>query len=68
MARTGKPLTIVEDFILPAAVDMAGTMLGGKGPKKTIQTMPSSNNAVSRHITDMAGDVLKLLLLIITSQ
>ena len=27
VARTGKPHTIVEDLILPAAVDMAGTIL-----------------------------------------
>ena len=58
MARTGKPHTIAEDFILPAAVDMAGTMLGEKA-KITIQRMPSSNNTNSRHISDMVGDVLK---------
>jgi hypothetical protein len=62
VARTGKPHTIVEDFILPAAADMAGTMLGEKA-QKTTQTMPSSNNTVSRRISDMAGDVLKQLLL-----
>ena len=49
-ARTGKPHTFVEDLILPVAADMAGTM-------------PSSNNTVSRRIGDMAGDVLKQLLL-----
>ena len=37
-------------------------MLGEKA-KKTIQTMSSSNNTVSRRISDMAGDVLKQLLL-----
>jgi hypothetical protein len=37
VARTGKPHTIVEDFILPAAPDIAGTMLEEKA-KKTIQT------------------------------
>ena len=58
VARTDKPHTIVEDLILPAATDMAGTLLGEK-VEKTIQTMPSSNNTVSRHISDMAGDVLK---------
>ena len=61
------PHTIGEDFILPVAVDMAGTMLGEK-PQKTIQTMPSSNNTISRRISDMAGDVLKQLLLHNTSQ
>ena len=49
----------MEDFILPAATDLAGTMMA----IKTIQTMPSSNNTVSRRISDMAGDVLKQLLL-----
>ena len=62
VARTGKPHTIVEDLILPAAMDMAGTMLGEKA-QKTIQTMPSSNNTVSQHSSDMAGDVLKQYLL-----
>jgi hypothetical protein len=38
VARTGQPHTIVEDLILPAAADMAGTMLGGN-VKITIQTM-----------------------------
>jgi hypothetical protein len=62
VARTGKHHTIVEDFILSAAADMAGTMLGEKA-QKTIQTMHLSNNTVSRHISDMVGDVLKQLLL-----
>jgi hypothetical protein len=33
VARTGKPHTIVEDCILPAAADMDGTMLGEKAQK-----------------------------------
>ena len=33
VARTVKPHTIVQEVITPAAADMAGTMLGGKGPK-----------------------------------
>ena len=33
LAKTGKPHTIVEDFILPAAADMAGAMLGEKAKK-----------------------------------
>ena len=57
MARTGKPHTIVEGIILPAATDKAETMLGEKAKKTT------SNNTVSRRIRDMAGDVLKQLLL-----
>ena len=62
VARTDKPHTIVGDLIISAAADMDGTMLGEKA-KKNIQTMPSSNNTVSRRISDMAGDVLKQLLL-----
>ncbi|KAM9854312.1 zinc finger BED domain-containing protein 5-like [Aulostomus maculatus] len=42
-------------------MDMVGTMLGEKA-RKTIQTMPSSNNTVSRCISDMVEDVLKQLL------
>ena len=62
MARICKSHTIVEDFILPAAVDMSGTMVREKA-QRTVQTMPSSNNTVSRRISDMTGDVLKQLLL-----
>jgi hypothetical protein len=58
VARTGK-----EDLILPAATDMAGTILGEKA-QKTMQTM-SSSNTFSQRISDMAGDVLKQLLLCI---
>ena len=62
VARTGKTHAIVEDFILPAAADMTGILLEEK-VQKAIQTMPSSNNTVSQRISDMAGDVLKQLLL-----
>ena len=50
VARTGKSHTIVGDLIIPAAADMAGTMLGEKA-QKTIQTITSSNNTVSRRIS-----------------
>ena len=62
VAGTGKHHTIVDDLIIPAATDIAGTELGEKA-QKTIQTMPSSNNTVSLRISDMAGDVLNQLLL-----
>lgn len=42
-------------------MDMVGTMLGEKA-KRIIQSMPSSNNAVSRRISNMAEDILKQLL------
>jgi hypothetical protein len=54
----------VEDLIIPAAADMAGTMLGGGDYTDNDfikQTMTSSNNTVSRRISDMAGDVFKQL-------
>ena len=54
----------MEDLILPAAADMAGTMLWEKA-QKTIQTISSSNNTVSQCISDIVGDVLKQLLLLI---
>ncbi|CAI5657525.1 unnamed protein product, partial [Oreochromis niloticus] len=62
VAKTNKPHTIVEDLILPAALDMVGTMLGEKA-KKTIQSIPSSNNTVSRRISAMSENVLQQLLL-----
>ena len=67
MDRTGKPHAIVEDLILPAVVDMAGSMLGEKA-QKTIQTITSSNNIVSRCISDMAGDFFETVTASHTSQ
>lgn len=51
--KAGKPYIIVEDLILPATVDMAGTL----------QASPLPNNSVSKRISGMVGDILKLLLL-----
>lgn len=50
VAETSNTHSIVEDLILPATMDMFRTMLGEKA-------MPSSNNTVSRRISDMAVDV-----------
>ena len=60
VARTGKPHTIVEDFILPAVVDVAGTMLGER-PKK-IYRQCLHQTALFHFTSVMAGDVLKQLL------
>jgi hypothetical protein len=49
VAKTAKPHTTVKYLSLPAATDMTGTMLGGKAKKL--------------FISDVAGDVLKQLLL-----
>ena len=62
VARTGVPHTIVEDLIVLLPQIWLG-QCWGKRPQKTIQTMPSSNNTISRRISDMAGDVLKQFLL-----
>lgn len=61
VAKAGKPHTIVEELIVPAAMDMAEKMLGEKA-KRTFQKMPSSDNTVSRRISDMSADVLSQLL------
>ena len=61
VARTGKPHTIAEGLLLPGATDMAGTMLGEKD--KNNYTDNALNNTVARRISDMAGDVLKKILL-----
>lgn len=61
VAKAGKPHNIVEELIVPAAMDMAEKMLGEKA-KHTLQKMPSSDNTVSRRISDMSADVLRQLL------
>ncbi|XP_039877592.1 zinc finger BED domain-containing protein 5-like [Simochromis diagramma] len=62
VAKNSKPHTFVEDLILPAALDMVGT-IWGKRQKKTIQSIPSSNNTVSRRINAMSENLLQQLLL-----
>ena len=49
VAKTGKPHTMVEDFILPAAADMAGTMLGEKAPKKTTDNALIKQHCFTTH-------------------
>jgi hypothetical protein len=44
VARTDKPHTIVEDLILPADVEMAGTMLGEKAKKNY-----TDNSIIKQH-------------------
>ena len=52
----------MEEFFLASAADAVGVVLGEKA-KSIIQSIPSSDNTVSRRITAMAGDVFKQLLL-----
>jgi hypothetical protein len=64
VAKTGQTHTIVEDFTLPAAVGMAGTMLGEKAKKYY-----TDNTFIKQHSDSvMAGDVLKQLLVCIQAK
>ena len=60
IAKTGKPHTIGEDLILPAAKEMVGVMIGEKAAKQ-LNLISLSDNKVKRRIDDMAEDVLKQL-------
>ncbi|GFS74687.1 SCAN domain-containing protein 3 [Trichonephila clavipes] len=55
-ARCKKPHTIAEELILPAAIEIIETMFGDNFAKK-LQSIPLSNDTVSRRIDDIAEDV-----------
>uniref|UniRef100_A0A3Q1EIW4 DUF4371 domain-containing protein n=1 Tax=Acanthochromis polyacanthus TaxID=80966 RepID=A0A3Q1EIW4_9TELE len=55
IAQTGKPHTIGEDLILPAAKEMVDVMIGDKATKK-LNVISLSDNTVKRHIDDMDQD------------
>ncbi len=56
VAKVGKPHTIAEALILPAAKDICQVMFGDNFAQQ-ISDIPLSNDAVSRRISDMASDV-----------
>ena len=56
VAKKGKPHTIAEDLILPAAQDMVSTMVGPEAASK-LSCIPLSNDSVGRRISEMANDV-----------
>ena len=60
IAQTGKPHTIGESLILPAAKDIVSSILGQNAAKK-LDVVPLSDNAVSRRIHDLASDVKSIL-------
>ena len=60
IAQTGKPHTIGEELILPAAKEMVGVMFGEKAAKQ-LNMISLSDNTVKRRIDNMAEDVLKQL-------
>ncbi|GFT77839.1 SCAN domain-containing protein 3 [Trichonephila clavipes] len=55
-ARCKKPHAIAEELILPAAIEIVETMFGGNFVKE-LQSIPLSNDTVSRRIDDIAEDV-----------
>ncbi|GFV92072.1 zinc finger BED domain-containing protein 5 [Trichonephila clavipes] len=56
IARCKKPHTIAEELILPAAIEIVGTMFGDNFAKE-LQSIRLSNDTVSRRIDDIAEDV-----------
>ncbi|GFV99786.1 zinc finger BED domain-containing protein 5 [Trichonephila clavipes] len=56
IARCKKPQTIAEELILPAAIEIVETMFGDNFAKE-LQSIPLSNDTVSRRIDDIAKDV-----------
>ncbi len=61
VAKVGKPHTIAEALILPAAKDICQVMFGDNFAQQ-ISGIPLSNNTVSCRISDMASDVKEQLL------
>lgn len=56
IAKKGKPHTIAEELILPAAIDMVKTMISPQESEK-LKKIPLSNDTISRRISDMFEDV-----------
>ncbi|GFY09209.1 protein FAM200B [Trichonephila clavipes] len=56
IARCKKPHTIAEELILPATIEIVETMFGDNFAKE-LQSIPLSNDTVSRRIDDIAEDV-----------
>ncbi|KAK5648664.1 hypothetical protein RI129_003556 [Pyrocoelia pectoralis] len=56
VAKAGKPHTIAENLILPAALDIAEIMFGKQEVQK-LKSIPLPDNTIQRRISDMAADV-----------
>ncbi|GFT41415.1 protein FAM200A [Trichonephila clavipes] len=56
IARCKKPHTVAEERILPAAIEIVETMFGDNFAKE-LQSIPLSNDTVSRQIDDILKDV-----------
>jgi hypothetical protein len=61
IAKAGKPHTTGESLLLPAAKDMASSVLGEKVAKQ-LESIPLSNDTVSRRISDIASNVKEQLI------
>jgi hypothetical protein len=61
IAQTGKPHTIGESLILPAAKDIVSSVLGPNAAKK-LDVVPLSDCTVSRRIHDLASEVKTVLI------
>lgn len=57
IAKQGKPHTIGEALIKPAALKMANLMLG-KAAEMTLSKIPLSNDTIRDRIEDMSNDIL----------
>lgn len=56
VAKAGKPHSIAENLILPAALDIAEIMFGKQEVEK-LKSIPLSDNTIQRRISNMATDV-----------
>jgi hypothetical protein len=61
IAKAGKPHTIGESLLLPAAKDVASSVLGEKVAKQ-LESIPLSNDTVSRRNSDLASNVKEQLI------
>lgn len=57
IAKHGKPHTIGETLVKPAALKMANIMLG-KAAESKLSQIPLSNDIISSRIDDMSNDIL----------
>ncbi|XP_047028008.1 protein FAM200A-like [Helicoverpa zea] len=56
VAKAGKPHTITENLILPAALDMVDITVSKQEANK-LKNIPLSDNTITRRINDMAKDI-----------
>lgn len=61
VAKSGKPHTIVEELILPAAKIMVSAMLGDKASNE-LSTVSLSNNTVKNRIVEMSENIKEQLI------